>query len=136
VFPPPGPHFTAGAISIKAVGRRLWRIACLVLMDEAGIDMSKHRPHTFEDLEDSYFDLIVTLSPEPHHKALEFTSTLAKLSIGQPQIQPLPKDPASAFLMPIAMFAILCASASRNCSITSLWEFYEFVLGSFQIQAN
>lgn len=46
-------------------------------MDEIGIDMSKHKPQTFEDLEDASFDLIVTLSPEAHHKALEFTRTLA-----------------------------------------------------------
>ncbi|PWB83958.1 MAG: low molecular weight phosphatase family protein [Methylocystaceae bacterium] len=46
-------------------------------MDEVGIDISRHKPHTFEDLEDSNFDLIVTLSPESHHKALEFTRTMA-----------------------------------------------------------
>jgi protein-tyrosine-phosphatase len=46
-------------------------------MDEVGVDLSSHTPHTFEELEDSCFDLIVTLSPEAHHKALEFTRTLA-----------------------------------------------------------
>lgn len=46
-------------------------------MDEIGIDITRHRPHTFEDLEDSNFDLIVTLSPEAHHKALELTRTIA-----------------------------------------------------------
>jgi len=46
-------------------------------MDEIGIDITRHRPHTFEDLEDSNFDLIVTLSPEAHHKALEFTRAMA-----------------------------------------------------------
>jgi protein-tyrosine-phosphatase len=46
-------------------------------MEEIGIDLSRHKPHTFEDLEDSNFDLIVTLSPESHHKALEFTRALA-----------------------------------------------------------
>ena len=58
------------------------------VMDEAGIDMSKHRPHTFEDLEDSYFDLIVTLSPEAHHKALEFTRTLATEVVYWPTLDP------------------------------------------------
>lgn len=47
------------------------------VMQEIGVDITGHRPHTFEDLEDSSFDLIVTLSPEAHHKALEFTRTLA-----------------------------------------------------------
>lgn len=46
-------------------------------MEETGIDISRHKPHTFEDLEDSNFDLIVTLSPEAHHKALEYTRAMA-----------------------------------------------------------
>ena len=49
-------------------------------MDEVGIDITKHRPITFEELEDWHglnFDLIVTLSPEAHHKALELTRTVA-----------------------------------------------------------
>jgi len=32
---------------------------------------------TLHELEDSYFDLIVTLSPEAHHGALEFTRSQA-----------------------------------------------------------
>jgi protein-tyrosine-phosphatase len=49
-------------------------------MEEAGIDIHAHRPMTFEELDDLEglnFDLIVTLSPEAHHKALELTRTLA-----------------------------------------------------------
>ena len=49
-------------------------------MDEIGLDIARHRPMTFEELEDLEglnFDLIVTLSPEAHHKALELTRTLA-----------------------------------------------------------
>ena len=49
-------------------------------MDELGLDIGKHKPMTFEELEDwegLNFDLIVTLSPEAHHKALELTRTLA-----------------------------------------------------------
>jgi protein-tyrosine-phosphatase len=49
-------------------------------MEEIGIDISKHRPHTFEELDEwegLNFDLIVTLSPEAHHKALGLTRTLA-----------------------------------------------------------
>jgi protein-tyrosine-phosphatase len=49
-------------------------------MDEIGIDIHAHRPMTFEELDDLEglnFDLIVTLSPEAHHKALELTRTLA-----------------------------------------------------------
>jgi protein-tyrosine-phosphatase len=49
-------------------------------MEEIGIDITKHRPHTFEELEDwegLNFDVIITLAPEAHHKALELTRTLA-----------------------------------------------------------
>ena len=49
-------------------------------MAELGIDISRHKPHTFEELEELEglnFDLIVTLSPPAHHKALELTRTLA-----------------------------------------------------------
>src|SRR5262249_2018117 len=49
-------------------------------MDELGLDISKHRPMTFEELDDwegLNFDLIVTLSPEAHHKTLDLTRTLA-----------------------------------------------------------
>jgi len=57
-------------------------------MEELGIDLTKHRPHTFEDLEDASFDVIVTLSPEAHHKALEFTRTLATDVIYWPTLDP------------------------------------------------
>jgi protein-tyrosine-phosphatase len=49
-------------------------------MAELGHDISRHRPMTFDELEDwegLNFDLIVTLSPEAHHKALELTRTIA-----------------------------------------------------------
>jgi protein-tyrosine-phosphatase len=49
-------------------------------MEEVGLDIAKHRPMTFEELEDwegLNFDLIVTLAPEAHHKALDLTRTVA-----------------------------------------------------------
>jgi protein-tyrosine-phosphatase len=52
----------------------------VAVMDELGHDISRHKPMTFEELEDwegLNFDLIVTLSPEAHHKALELTRTVA-----------------------------------------------------------
>jgi protein-tyrosine-phosphatase len=47
------------------------------VMDELGADLTRHRAKTFADLDDASFDLIVTLTPEAHHRALEFTRTLA-----------------------------------------------------------
>ena len=52
----------------------------VAVMEELGIDISKHKPITFEDLDEQEglnFDLIVTLSPPAHHKALELTHTIA-----------------------------------------------------------
>jgi len=46
----------------------------LEVMDEIGIDMSNHKPKTFDQLEDSFFDRIITLSPEAHHHALEMAA--------------------------------------------------------------
>jgi protein-tyrosine-phosphatase len=39
--------------------------------------MARHKPQSFEDLEDANFDLVVSLSPEAHHRALEMTRTMA-----------------------------------------------------------
>jgi protein-tyrosine-phosphatase len=47
------------------------------VMDEIGIDITRHTPRTIRDLNDTSFDLIVTLSPEAHHQALELTRTMA-----------------------------------------------------------
>jgi len=44
-----------------------------VVLDELGIDAHRHHAKTFDDIEPSSFELIVTLSPEAHHRALEFT---------------------------------------------------------------
>ena len=52
----------------------------VAVMAELGQDISGHKPTTFEELDDwegLNFDLIITLSPEAHHKALELTRTLA-----------------------------------------------------------
>lgn len=52
----------------------------VAVMKEIGLDISNHKPWTVEDLEDwegLNFDLIITLSPEAHHKALQLTTTSA-----------------------------------------------------------
>lgn len=63
----------------------------IAVMDEIGIDIKRHKPITFEELEDLEglnFDLIVTLSPPAHHKALELTRTLASEVEYWPTIDP------------------------------------------------
>lgn len=48
-----------------------------VVLDEIGLSVPKHPPQTLDELEDDYFDVIVTLSPEAHHRALEMTRAQA-----------------------------------------------------------
>jgi protein-tyrosine-phosphatase len=43
------------------------------VLEEIGIDLSSHAPIAFEDLEDGFFDIIVTLAPQAHHRAMELT---------------------------------------------------------------
>ena len=47
------------------------------VLAEDGLELGERVPKTLDDLEDDYFDLIVTLAPEAHHAALELTRTLA-----------------------------------------------------------
>ncbi|WP_417516689.1 low molecular weight phosphatase family protein [Minwuia sp.] len=49
----------------------------IAAMDELGIDISGHRAKSFDDLEDTFFDVIISLSPESQHKAIELTRTMA-----------------------------------------------------------
>ncbi|QJE73393.1 arsenate reductase ArsC [Aerophototrophica crusticola] len=47
------------------------------VMAELGVDMSRHRCKTFDQLEDTSFDLVISLSPEAQHRAVEMTRTMA-----------------------------------------------------------
>jgi len=57
-------------------------------LDEIGIDLSRHRPKLFEELEDESYDLVITLSPEAHHRALELTRTIACDVVYWPTLDP------------------------------------------------
>lgn len=46
-------------------------------MQEIGLDITRHRPKTLDDLADESFDMVISLSPEAHHRALEMTRTMA-----------------------------------------------------------
>jgi len=70
------------ALYVRSAGARKGELDpfAVAVMAELGHDISGHKPITFEDLEDwegLNFDLIITLSPEAHHRALELTRTLA-----------------------------------------------------------
>ena len=70
------------ALYVKSAGAKKGELDpfAIAVMAELGQDISGHKPQTFEELDDwegLNFDLIITLSPEAHHKALELTRTLA-----------------------------------------------------------
>jgi protein-tyrosine-phosphatase len=64
-------------IYVQSVGVRPTEVDPFVIavLDEIGIDLSRHRAKSFEDLEDDYFDLVISLSPEAQHRAVELTRT-------------------------------------------------------------
>lgn len=66
-------------VYVDSVGVRAQEVDGFVVavMDEIGIDVTKHRSKTFDDLEDDSFDLIISLSPEAQHKAVDMTRTMA-----------------------------------------------------------
>jgi len=66
-------------VFVDSVGVRAGELDpfAVAVMDEIGIDISRHRCKTFDNLEDTSFDLIISLSPEAHHRALELTRTMA-----------------------------------------------------------
>ena len=75
-------HLVRGPTYVASAGVRKGELDPFAVsaLDEVGIDIGKHRPRTFEELEEYEglnFDLIVSLAPEAHHKALDLTRTLA-----------------------------------------------------------
>lgn len=75
-------HYFGKSVYVQSAGVRLGERDpfAVAALDEIGIDGSKHKPRTLEDLEEwegLNFDLIVSLSPEAHHAALELTRTVA-----------------------------------------------------------
>lgn len=72
-------HIAGKRMYVRSAGVRAGEIDGFVIavMDELGIDVTTHVPHTLTELDDDSFDLIITLSPEAHHHALEFSSSLA-----------------------------------------------------------
>ncbi|MBB3944828.1 protein-tyrosine-phosphatase [Rhizobium skierniewicense] len=58
------------------------------VLDEAGLTLGKHKPRTLDEIEDDFFDLIITLTPEAHHAALELTRSNALDVVYWPTMDP------------------------------------------------
>ena len=72
-------HHFGRRIYIDSVGVREGTVDpfAVEVLAEAGIDASRHVPKRMDDLLDTSFDLIVSLSPEAHHRSIELTRTSA-----------------------------------------------------------
>ena len=72
-------HLAGRRVYVASAGVRAGEPDAFVaaVMDEIGIDLARHKPHSLADLDDTSFDLIISLSPEAHHQALELTRTMA-----------------------------------------------------------
>lgn len=75
-------HYFGKKIYVQSAGIHKGEMDGFVIavLDEIGIDIRRHKPHTLEELvenEGFNFDLIVSLSPEAHHTAMELTRTLS-----------------------------------------------------------
>ena len=72
-------HLYGRHVFVDSVGVRAGELDpfVIVVMEELGIDLTKHKPRSFDELEDTSFDLIVSLTPEAQHKAVDLTRTMA-----------------------------------------------------------
>jgi protein-tyrosine-phosphatase len=72
-------HFHGARIFVQSVGVRPGPVDpfAVAVMEEMGIDIARHRQRSFDDLEDDSFDLVISLSPEAQHRAVEMTRHMA-----------------------------------------------------------
>lgn len=68
-------HLHGHQIYVDSCGVREGEIDgfAIAVMDEIGIDLAHHVAKTFDDLEDYSYDMIISLSPEAQHKAVDMT---------------------------------------------------------------
>jgi protein-tyrosine-phosphatase len=72
-------HLAGNRVYVRSAGVRAGETDpfAVAAMEELGIDISKHQPMSLAELHDTSFDLIVSLSPEAHHQALDLTGRFA-----------------------------------------------------------
>jgi protein-tyrosine-phosphatase len=80
----------AEALLKRALGTRVYVDSCGVLLSpnseetgadpfvqsviaETGCDLARHAPKTFDDLDADAFDLVISLTPQAQHRAVEMT---------------------------------------------------------------
>ena len=72
-------HYYGTEVFVDSVGAKSQDLDgfVIVVMAEIGIDITAHKAKTFDDLEDTSFDLVISLSPEAQHKAVDLTRYMA-----------------------------------------------------------
>ncbi len=72
-------HLLGHRVYVDSAGVRAGEVDpfAVQVIEELGIDLSRHKSKSFDDLEDTSYDLIISLSPEAQHKAVELTRTMA-----------------------------------------------------------
>mgnify|MGYP003315635616 FL=1 len=72
-------HYFGHRVYVDSVGVRQGETSAFVvtIMEEIGIDLSRHNPKTFDQLEDTSYDLVISLSPDAQHRAVELTRIMA-----------------------------------------------------------
>jgi protein-tyrosine-phosphatase len=58
------------------------------VMAELGLDIAGHRGRTFEELGEPHYDLVISFTPEAHHKAMELTRRMAIATEYWPTLDP------------------------------------------------
>jgi protein-tyrosine-phosphatase len=84
-----GPLVRVDSVGVRP-GEEVSAMAAFV-MDEAGVDISPRRPkgfEAFEDEEEGPFDLVISLSPEAHHRVLDLIPGLALAAEYWPTFDP------------------------------------------------
>lgn len=70
-------YFLGSKVQVESCGVHAGEINPFMIsaMEEIGIDVSGHKPRRFSELEDedAHYDVIISLTPEAQHQAVEFT---------------------------------------------------------------
>ena len=72
-------HYFGETVYVDSAGVRSAELEpfAVAALAEAGIDISRHKAKRFDELQDTSFDIIISLSPGAQHTAVEMTRTMA-----------------------------------------------------------
>ncbi len=82
-----GDRFFVDSCGLKPEGDEIDPFVVTV-MDEVGVNLRSHRLKSFDDLQDGSFDLVVSLTPQAQHRAVEMSRCRATVIEYWPIIDP------------------------------------------------